>query len=160
VGSKPKKSGSGSGAIGTSAQQNYSYGGQNMTQDAANQKYQADLAAWRAPTTTGTGTYGMDAGNIVNEASAAVEGGNGVAPTHLGVPTTTINYGMGSGGPAIPTVGGLPTAPTRTTLAKTMTPAASSAYYNNQGNGGTAGGRAASAGYSSSSGRARGTGLH
>lgn len=145
MGSKSKKSGSGS--IGSSAQQNYSYGGQNMTETDANAKYQADLAAWRAPTATGTGVAGADIGNVLSAATTDSATG------HLGVPTTTIGYG-GSGGPAIPTVGVLPTAPTRTTLAKTITPTTSTAYYNNQGNGGN---RSSSGGYSSSSSRARGS---
>ena len=93
-----------------------------MTQDAANAKYQSDLAAWRAPTATGTGVAGNDIGNIVSAATTDSATG------HLGVPTTTVGYG-GSGGPAIPAVGVLPTAPTRTTLAKTMT---SSSNNNNE----------------------------
>jgi len=136
---------------------NATYGGNTMTQDAANAKYQADLAAWRAPTATGTGTAGMDIGTTVSEAPTDFAGSG-----HLGVPTTQWNAsGLGGGGPALPAMGVLPTAPVavgRTALARAMTPA-SSTYYN-QGGGGTAGGRAASAGYSSSSSRSRGTGLH
>jgi hypothetical protein len=110
------------------------YGGQTMSQADAQAKYQADLAAWRAPTTTGTGYAGMDTGTITQEASPAVAGGEGVAPTHLGVPTTQWGANpFGGGGPAIPNIGALPTAPVavqRQNLAQVMTP--QQPYYGNQ----------------------------
>ena len=128
MGSKSK---GGSSSMQQAAQKNYSYGGTNMTQDAANQKYAADLAAWRAPTATGTGVAGQDIGNVVADAST-----NFAGTGHLGVPTLQVGMGQG-GGPGIPTVGVLPTAPTRTTLAKTMTSSNNNnntSYYNNAGN--------------------------
>jgi hypothetical protein len=107
-------SGGGSGGVQTAAQnvqtapQQYSYGGINMTQDEANQKYQADLAAWRAPTLTGTGTADQANANITAGATDNYAGSG-----HVGVPTTTWGAnGMGAGGPGIPNIGVLPTAPT------------------------------------------------
>jgi hypothetical protein len=113
MGSKSKKSGSGitsASANQQTAPQQYSYGGINMTQAEAQKKYQADMAAWRAPTTTGTGTHGMDTGTITQEAQMYQP--EGAAVGHLGVPVTQWGAtGLGGGGPALPKLGVLPTAP-------------------------------------------------
>lgn len=123
------------------APQMMSYGGTNMNQADAQAKYQADMAAWRAPTSTGLGTAGMDTGTMV--AAAPTDGGG---TGHLGVPTTdwTANP-FGGGGPALPALGVLPTAPIavpRTILANTMR----QPYRPDSGGGGQAG-RQSSAGY-------------
>jgi hypothetical protein len=123
MGSK-SKGGGGSAAV--QQQPQATYGGQTMSQADAQAKYQADMAAWRAPTSTGTGTAGMDTGTITAEASPAVAGGEGLAPVHLGVPTTQWGAtGLGGGGPALPAMGVLPTAPVavqRQQLAQVMQP--------------------------------------
>jgi hypothetical protein len=67
------------------APQQYSYGGMNMSQAEAQQKHQTDLANWRAPVATGTGAA-------------------------TGVPTVGANPGY-DGGPPLPGMGVLPTAP-------------------------------------------------
>jgi hypothetical protein len=90
MGSKSKSSGGGgtSSAGGTASSPQYSYGGQTTSQADAEAKYKADLAAWRAPTTTGR------------------------APSATPVPTTATSAFGSDGGPALPSFGVAPTAPT------------------------------------------------
>jgi hypothetical protein len=108
------------GGSGQTAQQ-ASYGGQTMAQADADAKYKADMAAWRAPTTQGTGHAGVDTGVITADAPTSV-GDTG----HLGVPTTNwAATGLGGYGPALPAAGVLPTAPVavqRNSLASAMQP--------------------------------------
>lgn len=98
------------GGSGQAYQPQASYGGQTMSQADADAKYRADMAAWRAPTTTGTAPTVLP----------------GAAPADInGVPQMPTHYmGDPNAGPALPAFGVLPTAPValRNSLATAMTP--------------------------------------
>jgi hypothetical protein len=96
---------------GQAAQPQATYGGQTMSQADADAKYRADMAAWRAPTTTGT------APTVLPGAPPADINGVPQMPTHY--------MGDPNAGPALPAFGVLPTAPVaiqRSNLASVMTP--------------------------------------
>jgi len=149
MGSHSKKSGS-------SGTPQSSYGGSTMSTADANAQYQQDLANWRAPTASGATTA------PTTNAYQTADAGTDAATGHLGVPTTTWagstgGWGSQDAGPALPSVGVMPTAPVatanRNTLAQTMYPSSNiMGFYNGQAVYGTPQGTGNSSNRSGSSG--------
>ena len=95
----------------------YSYGGNtNMTQQAAQQAYQADLAKWRAPTTTGASA---PAYQMVSPGTDPVTG-KPLEKVQMAKTVGLLNSAPGMGGdqgPPLPAMGVLPTAPVQNRMA-------------------------------------------
>lgn len=114
----------GSSSKGSGGKNQFNYGGDVMSEADAMAKYQADMAAARAPTTTGATPADLST-------PARVETG--------GIPTLpTINYGNSAYNPAIPAQMVWPTAPTPASSRDVLASAVNKKKYRESNKGGLA----------------------